>query len=382
MKIFKLAALLLLAAAAVIEIEMQVEIKNPRNVDRKGEVVGLNWKSLLAENDKLTPENARVLDSKGNTLLSQAVDNDGDGGIDELLFIADLAGGETKRFEARADASLKMPASEIRAYGRYVPERKDDFAWENDVAAFRVYGPALRDGPENCGIDCFMKRVKYPVIDGWYKKVTYHIDTGEGHDGYNVGASLGAGGTAVWFNNAMYKSEVYSSWKQFANGPIRVVFELTYGPWEVDGKKITEKKLISLDLGSRLFKVDDSFFADGKPAKLDVALGITTHNGKAQAFENRGKGWLYCWEKIDDFFLGTGVVISPDRIKEYKIYDSKKENENHAMFVVNTGDEGKFTYYAGYGWTKAKEITSREQWESYLDRFIETKATPVEITVK
>ena len=28
------------------------------------------------------------------------------------------------------------------ARGRFVPERRDDFAWENDRIAFRVYGPA------------------------------------------------------------------------------------------------------------------------------------------------------------------------------------------------------------------------------------------------
>ena len=28
-------------------------------------------------------------------------------------------------------------------YGRFVPERKDDFTWENNRSAFRVYGPAL-----------------------------------------------------------------------------------------------------------------------------------------------------------------------------------------------------------------------------------------------
>ena len=34
-----------------------------------------------------------------------------------------------------------------KVYGRHVPERKDDFAWENEYAAFRMYGPALK--PEN-----------------------------------------------------------------------------------------------------------------------------------------------------------------------------------------------------------------------------------------
>ena len=55
-----------------------------------------------------------------------------------------------------------------RAYARLVPERKDDLAWENDKVAFRVYGPALRSGPEDSGIDVWCKRVARPVIDKWY----------------------------------------------------------------------------------------------------------------------------------------------------------------------------------------------------------------------
>ena len=48
-----------------------------------------------------------------------------------------------------------------------MPERLDDFAWENDLVAFRAYGSAIRrtKGPEDSGIDCWLKRVRY----GWEK---------------------------------------------------------------------------------------------------------------------------------------------------------------------------------------------------------------------
>ena len=38
----------------------------------------------------------------------------------------------------------QQEAVKAKVYGRYVPERKDDFAWENEYAAFRMYGPALK----------------------------------------------------------------------------------------------------------------------------------------------------------------------------------------------------------------------------------------------
>jgi len=51
----------------------------------------------------------------------------------------------------------------LRTFCRFVPERADDFAWENDQIAFRAYGPAARNKPENSGFDCWLKRVDYPM---------------------------------------------------------------------------------------------------------------------------------------------------------------------------------------------------------------------------
>jgi len=386
MKTLKLCALMFVASTTLLGAELKIEAKNPGPGRRTDEIVAVEWKELERHKDNISPENARVLGPGGEVLLSQPVDNDGDATIDELLFMADLAGKETKQFKVVADASLKMPEAAARTYARYVPERKDDFAWENDVIAFRAYGPGLKEGRENCGFDCWMKRVDYPIIDRWYQKVkkaqSYHIDTGEGHDGYHVGDGLGCGGSAVWQDGRMYKSNVYTGWKQFANGPLRSVFELAYGPWEVEGREITETKLITIDLGSRMFKVEDSFFVDGKPAKLDIVIGVSTHDGKADAYENREKGYLYCWEKIDNHHLGTGIALSPQSIKEYKLVGTKKKDAGHAMFVVSTTDDGKATYYAGYGWEKAKEIATREQWESYLEGFTEKIEAPLEVAVK
>jgi len=52
------------------------------------------------------------------------------------------------------------------------------------------------------------------------------------------------------------------------------------------------------------------------------------------------------------------------------------------MFVVTTDDDGKFSYYAGYGWEKAKEIVTRQQWQSYIEQFKKENEAPVVVTVK
>ena len=52
-----------------------------------------------------------------------------------------------------------------KVYGRYVPERKDDFAWENEYAAFRLYGPALKPENPSNGVDLWLKNSPALVID-------------------------------------------------------------------------------------------------------------------------------------------------------------------------------------------------------------------------
>jgi hypothetical protein len=366
--------------------EVRVKVKNPLERSRPAEVVALGWEALRTRVEGLGPENARVLDETGEVVLSQVVDNDGDGREDEFLFLAELGPGQSRVFRVVADASLPPRESEARTYARYVPERKDDFAWENDVVAFRAYGPALLAGDENSGFDCFLKRVKYPILDKWYaaekRGLSYHIDYGEGYDGYKVGSSLGCGGSAVWSGGKLHLGEVYREWQLHAQGPLRACFTLSYGPWEVEGRAVTETRNISLDLGQRLFKVEEVFQIEGQPADLEIALGLATHEGKARAFVDRGRGRLYCWEEIDGAGLGTAVIVEPALIKDYQLITSTNKYEGNAFFVVAPGVKGRFTYYAGYGWEKAGDIVTPAQWEHYLDEFIARVRHPVTATME
>ncbi len=146
---------------------------------------------------------------------------------------------------------------------RQVPERLDDFAFENDKVAFRFYGPALKDAAENNGADCWLKRVDYPIIDKWYREhsegKSYHEDTGEGYDPYHVGASLGCGGVALWQSNAedkLHQPNVYQRVDIIEKTPEKVVFELEYHWQEADVREI---KRITLQKGDQLYKAESCF---------------------------------------------------------------------------------------------------------------------------
>ena len=48
-----------------------------------------------------------------------------------------------------------------------IEERKEDFAWENDLAAFRIYSRFAGDGTAS-GVDFWAKSVDYPIVNEWY----------------------------------------------------------------------------------------------------------------------------------------------------------------------------------------------------------------------
>jgi hypothetical protein len=263
--------------------------------------------------------------------------------------------------------------SEPEAFGRFVPERLDDFAWENDKVAFRAYGPAARDRTENSGFDCWLKRVEYPIVDKWYKQSkegkSYHKDHGEGYDPYHVGSSRGCGGLALWIDGEMVTSDTFVDHRVLKQGGKETVFVLTY-VWTHGDDEYKEEKRISLKLGDRLFRSASIFWKNGElAANIPLALGISTHEGKAAVSKDVEKGWIAGWELIDGYGLGTGVKVEPARIKSFEFIDSEEKDQGHALFTVKANSEGKFVYYAGYGWERAGEIKTIEDWAQYLGAF-------------
>ena len=158
----------------------------------------------------------------------------------------------------------------------------------------------------------------------------------------------------------------YKTWRILSRQKDRSVFELSYdyGP---EGEGISEVKRITIEMGERFYRSESTFTKDGKPlAGLEVAIGITTHDGKARVTLRPDNGWMSCWEVIEGYGVGTGVVVDPDRVTGMREISNKEKDTSHALVLTRTDAVGKTVHLAGYGWTKASEITSREAWEKYL----------------
>jgi Domain of unknown function (DUF4861) len=275
------------------------------------------------------------------------------------------------------------PPQEPLVFGRVIPERKDDFAWENKVVAYRIYGPALEaTGEISSGIDVWSKRIPNFVVNSFYKQdheaalthnpaLSYHHDNGVGLDSYDVGLSRGCGGTAVWADDKLHVSKNYTVAKVLAAGPIRFEFDVSYAPWQADGKMVSETKRITLDAGSHLNKIVSTFTFEGD-SRLELAAGIAIHEGGEVTLPVR-KSIASVWDTPQNPSAGriaTGLVSLPAE------HARTMTAANHALMIFERHSGESFTYFAGSGWSKA-DMPTQADWNDYLVRFQELQERPV-----
>ena len=173
-------------------------------------------------------------------------------------------------------------AVQPKVYGRYVPERKDDFAWENEYAAFRMYGPALRPENPSNGVDLWLKSSPELVVDSFYYRehvlgLPYHINYGKGLDCYKVGHTCGCGGLVVVANDTTWIGGAYDRWEILEQTPDKFVFRLEYDSLLVAGHILHESITITAEAGQQQNKAEVVLTGDYSGEML-VGGGIYLHD--------------------------------------------------------------------------------------------------------
>ncbi|WP_044211391.1 DUF4861 domain-containing protein [Flammeovirga sp. OC4] len=373
--------------------EVVISIKNPISLDREAETIELyasDFKTLI---DLYGHEQLAIVHKKsGQLMVNQWIDLNGDGTQDQWLFQTAITSNGEEEFIVRPlKEGETQPQPSKMTYSRFVPERTDDYAWENDRIAFRTFGPDAQKRVENnqpggtltSGIDAWLKRVEYPIINKWYKnnlekKGAYHIDSGEGYDPYHVGSSRGVGGIGFWAEDSLYTSKNFTSYTTITEGPIRTVFKLKYQPWDVNGAKVSEEKLISLDLGSNLCHFQSTFKSEAKLPP--VAIGISLHDKSGKTYISNQDGVFSYWEKIDEDMLGLGIVLPKEQLNDAFERKVKHKDASH-LLVLATPSEATVNYYAGYGWERSQQFSSDAEWNEYLAQFAKKVETPLVVTL-
>lgn len=383
-------ALLALTALAASRVGAQapaapvtVRVENPLAIARSDETVSLAWSALQAKLPGLVATRVRVRDiGSGREISSQVIDTDANGTPDALLFQVDIRAKDARRYAIEpAAAGTFAPRTFVRH-----DEPRDDIAWESDRLAWRVYGEGLKkttSAMSSSGVDIWVKKTRELVVQKWYDKGhdAYHVDTGEGADFYDVGTTLGAGGTAVWLNDSLYRADNFISWKVVAMGPIRTIVELEYPQWTAGALKVSQTKRISIDAGSNLYREESVFHSPGTTREIPYVIGELKRTGMVGTFSRTNAwAWLTGWgpttpKQGGDGEIGTAVLLPRERVRDWK------ETPTHYLAVTSATVGVPVVHYVGAGWTLSGDFSDVRAWWRYLDEYALRLASPLTVTL-
>lgn len=371
----------LLAGSELIKYDLRknataaVVISNNSGVNREGDIVEIPYGDFMGKVSKATQKKFKVVDVVGGQEIPYQLLYEGGKTARKILLQVTLPAGAN--LYAAVVEGTPAPVK-TGAYGRYVPERKDDYAWENDRMAYRMYGKALEQVPKEMayGIDVWAKRTTDMVIDTWYKLDNYHHDNGQGLDYYSVGLTLGAGDTAPYGKDTIYYPKNYRQWKTLDNGPLRTTFALTYDTWQAGNIAVTVTKTISLDAGSQLNRMQQEYSFKGN-GPIPVVTGIVKRKEAGTVLLDEKNGVMGYWEPThgEDGTIGVACVFARE------VAGMKTDNV-HLLSPGTTGNQQPYVYYFGAAWNKGGRITSATEWFNYLETFAQKIKQPLQVTIQ
>lgn len=411
--IYALMAVFVLAACNEKKT-VTVTVANDIALDRAGEMVEVPMSEVsrllqLADDGQFV-----IADAEGKEIPYQITFDE------KVIFQANVPANQTTVYTIKAGIPSDVP---VVACGRHYPERVDDIAWENDLVAFRAYGPALQaTGERAFGYDVWTKyKTTEPVVEARYAMelnpetlakidslktvdpkaaqelraaTSYHVDHGNGLDCYKVGPTLGGGTAALMVDGQLIYPYCYKTYEILDNGPLRFTLQLQYNPLTVkDNSNVVETRVITLNAGSYMNKAVVSY--SGLNEAVQVAAGLVLHEpeGTAVVAADAANGYTTYVDPTDNPNAGNGKIFVgvavPGTVKEAKaVYFSKEEREKerggadgHVLAISDYEPGSDYIYYFGSAWEKAA-IKDAENWNKYVSEYAQKVRNPLTVTIK
>lgn len=385
-----------------------VTVTNPLAMERSNEMVEVSMETVTDRLGLADTAQIVVLNADGQQVPYQ-ITYDG-----KVIFPAAIAAGGTATYTIQTGTP---EAFDVKACGRCYPERMDDMAWENDLVAFRAYGPALQaKGERGFGYDLFTKyNTTEPMLEAMYAKEldketlakiaelkktdpkaaaelsrerSYHIDHGYGMDCYAVGPTLGAGVAALMVNDTIIYPWCYKNQEILDNGPLRFTVKLEFTPLTVKGDStVVETRLITLDAGSHLNKTAVSY--SNLKETLPIVAGIVLHEPDGAVVADAANGYITYVDPTtgpDNGKIFMGVAV-PAVVKDAKtvLFSEKEKKEcnnadGHVLAVSDYEPGSEYIYYWGFAWDKA-DIKTADAWNRYMADFAQKVRNPLTVKV-
>jgi len=247
---------------------------------------------------------------------------------------------------------------------RHVPERMDDFVWENEFFGARAYGPKLSEpapageGLVSSGFDVFNKAVPETImaetlIRGVREKISYHKFDGRGFDNYKVSTGRGCGGIGMLGKDGWRHEGNWKAQRVVEKTADRAVFELDYGAYTLRGTIASGEPFCRFDVIPKKDAVKGLLLGPG----IDVSAA-RNHDGTLRL--SLEKGYIANFEPETEGHVMTAIVVPHSAFLA--------SDEMGCIYLLASADGG-LTYYAGAAWSGAGKFKTAEEWYARVAEF-------------
>ena len=390
-KIVTTGVMLLSVLAALAQTKtLQVTVTNDWKADKTDEPVAVKLPDLKKVGFVVKSATVKC---KGKEVPCQLDDMDGDLCPDEVFFLTDIKGKDTKTFEVKLSDKKAKKEAEPRIYTAFQIRDKQD----KHPDALRVEAP----GKSFLFNDIYMHGITVESELTGYRIYFDHRQDGYGVDVLWAGNAIGCGSFKDW------KKGKPENWTEVAvrgqrvvtTGPLRTVVEVyDLGVEDDDDLTYSMHQRYSLYAGHRDLQVEvrfqpitdvkvfDKLFCTGVQKVGATADEATRKGHKSEGFVKKeglaaswgcdypdmGKKQLWAPEPV-----GLALYVPKDYIKE------RKEDDLNYLYVVKPDKDNLIRYWVSFCADKEeKGYHSAKEWFASLDDWMENVNRPVSVKVK
>ncbi len=353
-------------------------VTNPSLLERKSTLAEISLSELGLDAEQVS--HMSLYDDAGNKVDFQLMKYEMDESPSSLLFMVDdIRGGMRReyRLKKQFNSSINDLSTSSPCTAQFVSERKDDFAWENDCAAYRMYGPALAPENPSNGVDLWLKCTDKPIVAKFYDDdlhhgKPYHVNYGEGLDCYKVAHTLGCGGIAPYRDGKLCVGDHFTDYGIISDHGLRVIFYLEYH---------THRLVVTCDAGAQMNKAE-IWLKDTTIHQM--AAGIYLHDRIDNISYSQPGGWAaYAENAVADSGEPQGrnycAVFMPDA------QDIKPE-DGHLLVIADVkqsidNNSPDLTYWFGGGWSQWKYPADTD-WFSVTSNTAHNALLPLRVTIR
>lgn len=394
-KIFSLvAALFFMIACGGSEKTFKVTVTNNSDFERTDEFVELSLTELQVKYPDFNASNFSIFD--GQNEIPYQLSSAGD----KILFVCNLAAGETKsieikydkgkiakEFKSRVFAGLAAKKGDVYYDGKFrgaefefvdkykVPAiHKDHDAlfqcegpiWESEIVGYRFYFDWRN------ATDIFGKKVNGLVLrevgrhDTVASDDSYHHMQDWGMDIFKVGNSLGIGSIGMLNDGKVTKVAKTDSnfFELLSEGPVQAAFKTTYNGWEVGKNKYDLESYISINAGSRFTKQELVVNNNAE----NLVTGLAKYEGTSFIEKKNPGAWsyiaLYGAQTLVDESDKLGIALF---YNDNELAEVTEDEINHVVVLKPAGN--KVTYYYCAAWEQEPGgIKNEGEFVNYIDQ--------------